>query len=114
MDEVEIAVHLFQDRINDQCFAARTTREQIGISAGHLVEQLTEDHLKIVFRIGIVRQSGGTTRPWSRGPDWNELHPPVFPLRCGAPAGFWPRSLLCWCLRAKPGPRQRPRVPRFA
>ena len=52
MDNVEIAIDLFQNRIKDQCFTAQATREQIGISAGHLVEQLTEDHSKSYSGLG--------------------------------------------------------------
>src|SRR4249919_1343059 len=46
VNEMQIAVDLLQNRIDDQRLAARTAREQIGIGAGHLIEELTEDHLK--------------------------------------------------------------------
>jgi CO dehydrogenase/acetyl-CoA synthase gamma subunit (corrinoid Fe-S protein) len=46
VNKMQIAVDLFQDRIDDQRLAARTAREKIGIGTGYLVEELTEDHFK--------------------------------------------------------------------
>jgi hypothetical protein len=43
-DERQIAVDLLQHGIEDQRLAAAAAGEQIGICAGHLVEQLAEDH----------------------------------------------------------------------
>jgi hypothetical protein len=43
-DELEVAIDLFKDRIDDQRFAATAGREQVGVGAGRRVEQLTEDH----------------------------------------------------------------------
>ena len=59
VNEIQIAVDLFQHRIDDQCLAAWTAREQIGIGTGHMVEELTENHFKIVVQVTQVAQSGG-------------------------------------------------------
>jgi hypothetical protein len=59
VNKVQIAVDLFEYRIDDQGLAARTAREQVGIGAGHLVEKLTENHLKIVVQVASAAQSGG-------------------------------------------------------
>jgi hypothetical protein len=44
----KIAVDLLQDRIDDQRLAAAAAGEQIRIGAGRLVEQLAEDHGRIL------------------------------------------------------------------
>jgi hypothetical protein len=44
LHELQVAVNLLQHRIDNQCFAAATAREQIGIGARYAVEQLAEDH----------------------------------------------------------------------
>jgi hypothetical protein len=42
--ELEIAVNLFQHRIDDQTLSAGPAGEQVGVGAGCLVEELAEDH----------------------------------------------------------------------
>ena len=42
--QLEVAVDLLQHRIDDQRLAAGPAGENIGVSAGRAVEQLTEDH----------------------------------------------------------------------
>ena len=44
VDELEVAVDLLQHRIDDQRLAAAPAGEQIGVGAGHAVEELAEDH----------------------------------------------------------------------
>ena len=46
-DELEIAVDLLQDGIDDQRLAAASAGEQIGVGAGYAVEQLAEDHDRV-------------------------------------------------------------------
>jgi len=43
-DELKVAVDPFQHRIDDECLAARTACEQVGIGTGNLIEKLTKDH----------------------------------------------------------------------
>ena len=40
----QIAVDLLQHGIDDQRLAAAPAGEQVGVGAGHAVEQLAEDH----------------------------------------------------------------------
>ena len=49
-NELEIAVHLFQDRIDDQRLAARSAGENISVSSRCAVEELTKDHASLRAR----------------------------------------------------------------
>ena len=40
----DVLLHVFQDRINDQCLAAGTARNQIGISTRFGIKELSEQH----------------------------------------------------------------------
>ena len=42
--ELQITVHLLQNRIDNQRLAARPAGEDIGVSSGGAVEELAEDH----------------------------------------------------------------------
>src|SRR4029077_2411201 len=42
--ELQITLHLFQNRIDNQRLAARPAGEDIGVSYGGVVEELAEDH----------------------------------------------------------------------
>ena len=44
--ELQITIDLLQHRIDDQRLAAAPARQQIGIGAGHAVEDLAEDHAR--------------------------------------------------------------------
>jgi hypothetical protein len=43
-DELEVAVHLLEHRVDDQRLAAAAAGEQVAVGAGDAVEQLAEDH----------------------------------------------------------------------
>ncbi|MCY1301398.1 hypothetical protein D9M70_510090 [compost metagenome] len=47
-DELQVTLDLFQYRIDDQRLAALAAGDQVGIGAGHAVEQLTEDHRRLL------------------------------------------------------------------
>ena len=48
--ELQVAVDLFQDRIDDQRLAALPAGEKVGIGAGRAVEELAENHSRILRR----------------------------------------------------------------
>jgi hypothetical protein len=59
IDELDVTVDLLDHRIDDQRLAAATAGKQVSIGAGHVVEELAEDHE--------VPRSGGPrslTAPW--------------------------------------------------
>src|SRR5215813_11704937 len=43
-NELQVAVHLFQDRIDDQCFAAGSAGEKVRVGPGSAVEELAKKH----------------------------------------------------------------------
>jgi hypothetical protein len=43
-DELQIAIDLFQHRVDDQRLAAATAREEIGIGTRYAIEELAKDH----------------------------------------------------------------------
>ena len=44
LDELDITVDLLEHRIDDERFAAAPAGDDIGVSTGHAVEELAEDH----------------------------------------------------------------------
>ena len=44
VDELDVAVDLFQHRIDDQRLAAVPAGQEVGVGAGDAVEELAEDH----------------------------------------------------------------------
>ncbi len=48
--ELQVAIDLFQHRIDDQRLAALPAGEEIGVGAGRAVEELTENHGRIISR----------------------------------------------------------------
>src|SRR5580658_6594170 len=64
LHQLEIAVDLFQHRIDDERFAAPTAREHVAIRARDAVEQLPEDHRPLPRgpEIAALRASGTKTR----------------------------------------------------
>ena len=44
LHQLEVAVHLLQHGVDDQRLAAAPAGEQVGVGAGHAVEELAEDH----------------------------------------------------------------------
>jgi hypothetical protein len=55
-DELQVAVDLFQDGIDDEGLAAAPAGEEIGVGAGGRVEELTEDHRLLPEHDGRKRQ----------------------------------------------------------
>jgi len=47
--QLQLAVDAIENRIDDQRLAAMTAGEQIGVGAGGAVEQLAEDHVRLVL-----------------------------------------------------------------
>ena len=43
-DELQVAVDLLQDRIDDQRLATTAARDQVSVGAGNVVEKLAKDH----------------------------------------------------------------------
>src|SRR5690348_13725891 len=48
-DELQIAINLFQDGIDDQRLAAVPAGKQISVGARNAVEELTEDHRRLRY-----------------------------------------------------------------
>jgi hypothetical protein len=44
VDQLDVAIDLFQHRIDDQRLAAMPAGEQVGVGPGDAVKQLAEDH----------------------------------------------------------------------
>ena len=53
-DELQIAIHPLQHRIDDQRLATVAAGEQIGVGAGRGVEQLAEDHGRFLLPLGPI------------------------------------------------------------
>ena len=53
LHQLQVAVHLFQHRVDDQRLAAAAAGEQVAVGAGYAVEQLPEDH-RLFPRLVIV------------------------------------------------------------
>src|SRR5205807_9930089 len=57
--ELEIAIDLLQHRVDDQVFAALPAREQVGVRARSLVEELAEDHVRSGPGLSVTSQLPG-------------------------------------------------------
>ena len=55
--ELQVALDPFQHRIDDQRLAAMSAGEEIGVGAGRAVEELAEDHARLL--VGIIHRSEG-------------------------------------------------------
>ena len=68
--QLQVAVHLFQDWIDDQRLATAAGGEQVGVGAGRRVEQLAEDHDHLLGRLQrgqFIRNGWGGATFLSRG-----------------------------------------------
>ena len=63
LEELKVAIDPLQDGIDDERLAAMATGEEIGVGAGHAVEQLPEDHpgdsLSLAVAWGRFHHGGG-------------------------------------------------------